>query len=317
MKTAVLSTILFLASIININAVTRSSVASGDWSNKSTWSGNQVPQCGDSIIITGGHTVTIVSQETYNCIIKIVVKGKLFFSNGNKLNLSCGSQVFIFPAAEIASPANGNSNRINICGLEYWSSANGKITGPSCLPAGGPNCAGVLPVELASFEVKNCEISVCLSWTTASERNASHVVIERMEDGNFIAIDSVRTIAKNGDSKAMLHYNYKDASATSGLNYYRLKQVDADHSFEYSKIVTVQVDVVLSDISVYPNPNNGSFFVRCNGQSKVSITNSFGNIVFENISSQAVTSVTGLTSGMYFMTVQTGGTQKVQRIVVQ
>jgi hypothetical protein len=321
MKTVFVTSLLVLISTFTLQAATRYSVMSGNWSNNATWSGNQVPQCGDSIIIQGGHTVTIVSQETYNCIVKIVLKGNLYFSSGNKLNLLCGSQVFVFPNGEVASPANGSSNRINICGLEYWSSANGKLTGPSCMPASSPNCAGLLPVELASFVAKNREGAVCLKWTTASERNSSHFVIEKLQHGKFVAIDSVFSIAKNGDSKKALNYSFTDSTATEGVNYYRLKQVDTDQKFDYSKIITIQIDAISAAVSVFPNPNNGTFFVRCdnerNSETTVLITNSFGKIIFENIFTESEMSVSGLTSGIYFITIQNAGVKKVQRIVVQ
>ncbi len=74
-------------------------------------------------------------------------------------------------------------------------------------------------------------------WNTASERNNSHFSIERSADGrNFTEIGKINGAGESSSSKT---YTFNDPKPLKGINYYRLKQVDFDGKFEYSKVVSV------------------------------------------------------------------------------
>jgi hypothetical protein len=100
----------------------------------------------------------------------------------------------------------------------------------------GP-CNFVLPVEFARFTAKRSGNAVILDWSTASERNNSHFVVERSADGRvFAAIDEVRGA---GSTTVLQQYKYTDDTPLQYLSYYRLKQVDFDGRFKYSPIRSV------------------------------------------------------------------------------
>lgn len=108
-----------------------------------------------------------------------------------------------------------------------------------------------LPVTLTRFSGNAVNKSVSLEWATSFETNASHFIVERSTDAvNFTALGKVMAA---GDSKTEKSYIYQDSSLPKGLYYYRLKQVDRDESFEFSRIIGIKVETEIS-FKIYPNP---------------------------------------------------------------
>ena len=108
-----------------------------------------------------------------------------------------------------------------------------------------------LPVELMFFNAIKQSEKVNLTWKTSSEINTSHFDIEHSSDGiNFRKIDSVWSI---GDANRSQHYSSFDDAPVDGSNYYRLKIIDEDGSFEYSQTVVVDFENAY-DFILYPNP---------------------------------------------------------------
>ena len=111
-----------------------------------------------------------------------------------------------------------------------------------------------LPVELTSFTGSLTDCKVLLKWSTASELNFSHYEIQRSEDGRIFA-----NIGKKVSSETITaaDYTFIDTNANDE-NYYRLKMVDKDETFEYSNIINLDLDCKKVDgIKVYPNPLSG------------------------------------------------------------
>ena len=115
------------------------------------------------------------------------------------------------------------------------------------------NTATSLPVELIRFTAQKDGCAIYLKWIAASEINFSHYQIERSVAGrNFTKIATQQA----SGSTALFEYSYIDNNADA-KNYYRLKMVDLDGSFEYSAIVAVNLDCKkVHSLSVYPNPVN-------------------------------------------------------------
>ena len=110
-----------------------------------------------------------------------------------------------------------------------------------------------LPVELSSFEAKVVDCSVRLDWVAQSEENFRAYVLERSFDGDqFDAITWVNSAGGTGTQA----YIYLDKSSSSSINYYRLKMIDLDGSFEYSSIIVVSLpcNQIEREIQLFPNP---------------------------------------------------------------
>ena len=108
-----------------------------------------------------------------------------------------------------------------------------------------------LPIELIEFKVQKENERVKLNWTTASETNNKFFTIQRSLDA--INFEEIGTILGAGNSSVTLNYTLYDDNPYEGLTYYRLKQIDFNGDFSYSKIKTVYFSKI-SIIKIYPNP---------------------------------------------------------------
>jgi len=116
-----------------------------------------------------------------------------------------------------------------------------------------------MPVELTSFTAKKQDSEVKLFWETASEENNDYFQVEHSIDGrDFIMLDQVKG---NGTTSDFSYYSNLHRTPMAGTNYYRLKQVDFDGRFEYSKIVSVDFKNENNDVAIYPNPFEESIIV--------------------------------------------------------
>jgi len=115
----------------------------------------------------------------------------------------------------------------------------------------------VVPVELTSFTAKAYANEVQLSWITATETNNQGFEVQRSKDGEF---QTIAFVSGNGTTTETHAYAYTDKDVNAGSYSYRLKQVDFDGTFEYSKVVEVEVSVptVFALEQNYPNPFNPS-----------------------------------------------------------
>lgn len=115
-------------------------------------------------------------------------------------------------------------------------------TGAVNLPEGGNptsywvlSCsAKPLPIELTNFNaICQNNGTALLKWTTASEVNALKFEVQKSNNGiDFTTIGFVNAQYPLGGS-----YSYTDDTKNSGIAYYRLKMIDKDGSFKFSKIV--------------------------------------------------------------------------------
>jgi hypothetical protein len=122
----------------------------------------------------------------------------------------------------------------------------------------------VLPVELTSFTGYNDGDVNVLNWVTASERNTLKFEVEKSTDGVNFSYIGERPAA--GNSSVPTSYTLTDTEPLAGNNYYRLKMIDQDNTFEYSNIINIKVAAAATDtkdgiLSVYPNPTTGKLNV--------------------------------------------------------
>ena len=176
--------------------------------------------------------------------------------------------------------------------------------------------SAVVPVELTSFNAVAANNNVELSWTTATETNNSGFEIERSLDNlNFVKVGFVRG---QGTSTQIAKYSFVDNNS-SGHLYYRLKQVDFDGSFKYSKVVEVNGSQPLTFTlnQNYPNPFNPTTIISyaVPEQSFVSLKvyNVLGKEVASLVNNQVEAGIhkvnfnaSNLSSGIYFYTIKAG-----------
>ncbi len=141
-----------------------------------------------------------------------------------------------------------------------------------------------IPVELTAFTAKTTRDEVHLTWQTATETNNMGFEIERRRNG----VDEwteAGFIDGKGTTTEKTVYGFTDKGLSAASYEYRLKQVDFDGTFEYSKVIEVEVgipsDYVLEQN--YPNPFNPSttiqFGLPVESNVKLTVYNSLGQQV--------------------------------------
>ena len=164
-----------------------------------------------------------------------------------------------------------------------------------------------LPVTLVSFDVVKKETAAELSWVTSQETNSSHFEVERStKDLAWEVIGSVKALT---ESSALEKYGYLDVHPLSGENLYRLKMIDLDGTFAYSRIRSVVFDKQMISISTYPNPATNRLFLNVKDAKTIrqlSIYNLSGTLIYKSDTypTEGV-QVSDLTAGLYILKLAT------------
>jgi hypothetical protein len=169
-----------------------------------------------------------------------------------------------------------------------------------------------LPVKLSSFTSSIQNQAALLNWATESEVNFDYFSIEKR--GNNSEFKEIgRVPAKGGNTKTL--YNFSDRNISFETNYYRLKMVDKDGTFEYSNIVTETLESSAQKLSIYPNPVVNQVakvqFKSLSAKSTLKVVDVLGKIVL-NVQLEAGTNTTDLdlskiTSGQYMLLLESNG----------
>lgn len=168
-----------------------------------------------------------------------------------------------------------------------------------------------LPLTLTDFTGRLQNNNAILNWKTENEQNTSHFEVERSTNGrNYTAIGNVTAMNQSG----IHNYSYTDnniAALVVPVDYYRLKQIDIDGKFTYSKIIALSIDNSRNVVLLYPNPafNELNLSVSITKADKVQgrVIDNAGRVVKQqqwNLSagSTAITiDVNALAKGMYYL----------------
>ncbi|MEO8400104.1 MAG: T9SS type A sorting domain-containing protein [Ignavibacteriaceae bacterium] len=144
--------------------------------------------------------------------------------------------------------------------------------------------SGVVPVELTSFNASVTKGGISLKWETATETNNRGFEIERSTDSKIFS--RIGYVEGNGTSANKNSYQFTDKNLIGGVYYYRLKQIDIDGSYNYSKIVQVDytLPVEFSLSQNYPNPFNPSTSIQVSIPIESQVTVTLYNSIGEEIS---------------------------------
>jgi len=186
-----------------------------------------------------------------------------------------------------------------------------------------------LPVTLVTFGASRLDESIVkVNWKTTAEVNNSQFEIQRSvyPESGFLGIG---TVDGAGNSGSVTNYEFKDNNDISQWTYYRLKQVDFDGSYTYSRIVSVQPFRLKLAVVTFPNPSsneNIQFKVSgLNSPAAISVTvyDSKGFVIYKNEKYQldnrfliSIDSVTKKHSGQLFIKIVKKDQSAVSSFVV-
>ncbi len=139
---------------------------------------------------------------------------------------------------------------------------------------------GPLPVELVDFRSKQSGRGVELDWRTAVEINADRFEVEHSVDGaDFKKIGWEKAV---GGAGFVQNYGFIHENPAQGMNYYRLRSIDLDGKFEFSKVVGEEIRT--GDIETHcirPNPTSGVVQIEMpKGASQIDLFDGNGRRVF-------------------------------------
>ncbi len=193
--------------------------------------------------------------------------------------------------------------------------------------------ASPLPVELVSFSASPKGNTVELQWNTATEVNNYGFEVERSENlkvksGKWEKISFVEGV---GTSNTPKEYSYTEKDIPAGKYSYRLKQIDRDGKFEYSKSVQVEIAVphMLMLSQNYPNPFNPTTVISY----QLPVSNHVSLKVYDVLGREVATLINGnqnagsytyqfstsqyqLSSGLYFYRLQAGSFTSVRKMML-
>jgi hypothetical protein len=203
---------------------------------------------------------------------------------------------------------------------DAWATqSNDKETPPlQCLLKGGPV---VLPVTLARFDGTLLDNAVSLAWTTTEEIGSRYFDIERSADTReFVRIGRIEMA---GNSRATRQYGFVDTKPLAGTNYYRLRIVDIDGSFQISRLIAIDNGANSVAFVLLGNPASSreiKFLLKNNDASDIDLYDLSGKPVRFSLvrtgNEFVLKPTNNLSSGLYLLSVRKVNTEAMTRKVL-
>ncbi len=200
---------------------------------------------------------------------------------------------------------------------------------------------GALPVELTSFIASVNGSTVVLNWQTATEVGNYGFQVERKKLNEVKSVhqqiksknnewEAVGFVEGHGNSNSTKEYTFTDEKISNGKYSYRLKQIDSDGKYEYSKEIEIDVDKIPTVFALaqnYPNPFNPSteinFSIPTTGYVKLVVYNSIGQQVAELLNSKIEAGnhkvnfdASTFSSGVYFYRISSGDFTSAKKMIL-
>ncbi|HMH33132.1 MAG TPA: T9SS type A sorting domain-containing protein, partial [Puia sp.] len=184
--------------------------------------------------------------------------------------------------------------------------------------------AAVLPVTVAQFDASlTANKTVKVSWATAEEINSDYFSVERSADGSDW--QSIGKVLAKGNSSGNVDYTFIDPAPLNALNYYRLKIVDRDAKFKYSKTATVSLDGKTAALVVYNNPFNDQIRIKLNSTAVDNLSLTLTDMLGRTYSQQFFHAQagdnfinivpTGASAGLYILNIKGKHTNQTVKLV--
>jgi hypothetical protein len=187
-----------------------------------------------------------------------------------------------------------------------------------------------LPIELSSFTALPEGNKVNLNWSTSTEINNKGFEVQRSVSGDQNSHwNDIGFVEGNGTTSEAGHYSFADEDLVSGVYLYRLKQIDFDGTFSYSKIIevnfTIPAEFTLEQN--YPNPFNPSTTIRYSVPSeskiKLSVFDVSGSEIETLVNQQQPAgnysvefNASHLSSGIYYYRMSAGSFSQTRKLIL-
>lgn len=180
-----------------------------------------------------------------------------------------------------------------------------------------------LPVRWLAFTAKPMDNKHSqLEWTTTGEINNSHFEIERSNDKG-LSFQKIGMVTASSIGNAVNTYQFIDRTAYSGINYYRLKQMDYDGEYAYSAVRSVSITSGNFLVNAHPVPASGHLNIKIEhalSDGQLTLVDLAGAVVLRRIfkagTSTQVLDLHDIQPGLYSLISLSGESHRVQKIVI-
>lgn len=188
----------------------------------------------------------------------------------------------------------------------------------------------VLPVNIVSFTGNINNKLVQLNWQTSQENNSSYFEVQRSSNGsNF---EPISTVTAKGNIGTISTYQDKDDLFfyTGKVVYYRLKMVDTDGKYKFSKVLVIIPNTAstVNTLKAWPLPFTAQltagYSSELSGEIKVNLTNMNGSrvasssaTVQKGYNSISINQAQTIPSGTYLLTITSNGKTESIKVVKQ
>ena len=201
-------------------------------------------------MVSGGNTN---NMKLTNCIISNQTTG--YGTNAAGSNLSsdplftdAANGNFSLQSGSMAIGKGNNTLFPNLAAGTKDLAGNSRLVGPN-IDMGAYEYYDALPVRWVSFEGRlNDQHQAVLTWKM-EETNVSRYEAERSANGRDFRIAG--KVAAGGAGSGS--YSFTDPAPVSGTVYYRIRQVDLDGTFSYSRMISL-TSAGRGRLLAYPNP---------------------------------------------------------------
>jgi hypothetical protein len=205
-------------------------------------------------------------------------------------------------------------------------STTGAITSPSIGSFGAFTFGSLnfsLPLNFLGVSAKRKDSYSIVEWKTAEEFNVDHFEVERKDSRNTTFF-KIADVTANNSAKS--NYEIEDHLPLDGTAFYRIRSVDRDGKYAFSKIVAV-TDKSDGSMAVINNPARNSIFISVNGIPKGNyiwqLIDASGRIVEARqilLDGQSVIDIpvpAKATKGLYLVKVHNGIFEFADKVIIQ
>jgi hypothetical protein len=221
--------------------------------------------CSTGIVVFTGILTVNQNFNVPTTITRLEIAGALVFDNNTTLSLNANTALIIRSGATLSSSGqNCSANQQIVIGSGQTTTTatcngGGNTFNFATVQSGGGLTITGLPITLANFQARSEEGGALISWKVSSEINNDKMLVERSKDGQ--RFQEIGQVKGRGTSTGPFEYQFLDENPGPGSTYYRLKQVDFDGTFEYSKVIVLDTEGFIQ-LYTYPNPAQERIFVR-------------------------------------------------------
>ena len=222
-----------------------------------------------------------------------------------------GAATYLWSNGQTTQTATGLCSGLTyMCTITPPTNCNYKFYQSVTVPATANTC--ILPVELVSFSGKCANTNKTFDWETSTETNNKMFVLEHSKD--CVTYDEFLKVNGAGNSSTHKKYKASHSEESKDYKYYRLKQVDNNGGFKYSKAISVACkEYSLTEITVFPNPANNNITLGFNSTFEdklvVEVIDVLGrtiknvDFVMNGGSNEVTLNVNELANGVYYLRV--------------